>query len=562
MNKHTLDIKTEKLHIYIRVSSDTQLEDGFGLQNQKEYGMKVSEKLGMEPIIHNEGSKSSSSENIEERPILNELMFLINEQSVKNLWVFNNDRLSRNENVWNTIRITLRKNGCRLFVGEGTEYNLVNHMDDFIFGVMSEVTKYDNRVRTDRLRRGKLSKVKKGGWRGGPTPFGYENKDGFLVPNSKEKRWVRKIYESYSKGSSIYEIQKLLMKNGVVSRRGNHIWNDQSVKRILLNTHYEGYHYYRDKNLDETVKCECPKILPSSLIRIVRKRIESLKKTSNHVKTITLLKEFLKCSHCGSKFGQRINSVQYYNHYYCRGNTEKLRTNGLKEEKYCSKKNGRVRSIIINETDNLVWSTVIDVISNSNLFKETFKREVMSANTSYGKSKFERKVLVRNSKKIDEKIGMINDSINSIIVNGVVDKNSDELKPLIKKFEEEKLKLESEKEEILEILSNNKKNTEWYNWINDFGYKIDNLKKEDLNTEDKIKFLNCVLDKVKVTTKDNKTHILEIIFKSPFVNDRLEWNQRGVLKKGYKIIKGEKDIRIEMESFNRRQKKTPTEQRV
>ena len=41
MNKHTLEIKTEKLHIYIRVSSDTQLEDGFGLQNQKEYGMKV-----------------------------------------------------------------------------------------------------------------------------------------------------------------------------------------------------------------------------------------------------------------------------------------------------------------------------------------------------------------------------------------------------------------------------------------------------------------------------------------------------------------------------------------
>ena len=159
--------------------------------------MKVSERLGMEPIIHNEGSKSSSSENIEERPILNELMFLINEEKVKNLWVFNNDRLSRNENVWNTIRITLRRNGCRLFVGEGTEYNLVNHMDDFIFGVMSEVTKYDNRVRTDRLRRGKLSKVKKGGWRGGPTPFGFKNKNGYLIPHSYEKKWVRKMYEEY-----------------------------------------------------------------------------------------------------------------------------------------------------------------------------------------------------------------------------------------------------------------------------------------------------------------------------------------------------------------------------
>ena len=45
MNKHTFDIKTEKLHIYIRVSSDVQKTDGFGLDNQKELGLKVSHRL-------------------------------------------------------------------------------------------------------------------------------------------------------------------------------------------------------------------------------------------------------------------------------------------------------------------------------------------------------------------------------------------------------------------------------------------------------------------------------------------------------------------------------------
>ena len=145
----------ENLHIYLRVSTDTQQTDGFGLENQKEVGLRVCEKLGMNPIIHNEGSKSSSSENIEDRPILNDLMFKINDGEVKNIWVFNNDRLSRNENVWNTIRITLRKNNVTLYVGEGTKYSLENFMDDFIFGVMSEVSKYDNRLRTERLRWGK-----------------------------------------------------------------------------------------------------------------------------------------------------------------------------------------------------------------------------------------------------------------------------------------------------------------------------------------------------------------------------------------------------------------------
>jgi hypothetical protein len=33
---------TTKLHIYLRVSSAVQMEDGFGIENQKELGLKVS----------------------------------------------------------------------------------------------------------------------------------------------------------------------------------------------------------------------------------------------------------------------------------------------------------------------------------------------------------------------------------------------------------------------------------------------------------------------------------------------------------------------------------------
>ena len=75
----------ENLDVYLRVSSDSQIEDGFGIQNQKDLGIKVSKKLDMNPIIHNEGSKSSNSDMIEERPILNELMFKINNGEQKSL---------------------------------------------------------------------------------------------------------------------------------------------------------------------------------------------------------------------------------------------------------------------------------------------------------------------------------------------------------------------------------------------------------------------------------------------------------------------------------------------
>ena len=162
------------------------------------------------------------------------------------------------------------------------------------------------------------------------------------------------------------------MKNGVLSSRGNILWSDQSVRKILENTHFEGYYYYTDKKLDETVRVDCPKTLPSSLVKKVKDRLVKLQKTSNYTKTVTLLRDYLVCGHCGSKFGQKINKSQYYNHYYCRGNSERLRTkiDGL----VCTSPIGRVRSLNIEVIDPIVWNHIIEVVSQSSTFKEGFKK--------------------------------------------------------------------------------------------------------------------------------------------------------------------------------------------
>jgi site-specific DNA recombinase len=535
----------DNLDVYLRVSSDSQIEDGFGIQNQKELGIKVSQKLGMKYIEHNEGSKSSNTDFIEERPILNELMFKINNGEVKNLWVFNNDRLSRNENVWNTIRLTLRKNGCHLYVGEGTKYNLESSMDDFIFGIMSEVSKYDNRIRTDRLRRGKLSKIKSGGWRGGPTPFGYKNEKGILKIETYERKWVRKIYEEYSKGKSIYGIRKLLMKNGVMSRRGNVVWSDQSIRKILENTHYEGFYFYKDKKLNEEVRCECQRIIPSSLIKEVRSKLQNSTHKSNYVKHITLLRDFLVCGHCGSKYGQRISDNQNKNHYFCRGNSERHRVIGF-EDKVCKTDkttNGRVRSLHIEDTDDLVWNNVVNVIEKSFLFKEVFKKETMKEVKSFGQIGFDIKGYERRIKQNLKKVDLINDSIKSNKVDQILDgEGKNQFKELIKKFEEKKTEILGENEELNEMVHSKKRSKKWVNWIDKFENKIDDLKSSNWSNEEKRTFLEGVLDKIEVTTKDKHTHILNMVFQSPYVNDILEWNVKGKPKKGYKVIEGDKNL--------------------
>ena len=86
-----------QLHIYLRVSTESQVSDGFGIENQRELGLSVSERLGMEPVIYNEGSSTSNLETIDHRPQLTNLLLRIEEGTVKNVWVYQMDRLSRKD---------------------------------------------------------------------------------------------------------------------------------------------------------------------------------------------------------------------------------------------------------------------------------------------------------------------------------------------------------------------------------------------------------------------------------------------------------------------------------
>ena len=123
----------EKLYIYSRVSTEVQSTD-----NQIDLGVKVSENLGLKPITFDEGHSSSNLDTIDQTPKLKELISMVVNGEVSNLWVHSMDRLSRNNSVSNYIRKTLKENNVRLYVGNSNEYDMGNHNDKL---VMEEIMK-------------------------------------------------------------------------------------------------------------------------------------------------------------------------------------------------------------------------------------------------------------------------------------------------------------------------------------------------------------------------------------------------------------------------------------
>ena len=76
---------TETLHIYTRVSSITQEEDGTSLETQKELGITCAKKNGFNYKIWNEGAQSSAKDDLTNRPVLTQLLDEITNQNIQHL---------------------------------------------------------------------------------------------------------------------------------------------------------------------------------------------------------------------------------------------------------------------------------------------------------------------------------------------------------------------------------------------------------------------------------------------------------------------------------------------
>jgi DNA invertase Pin-like site-specific DNA recombinase len=548
---------SETLHIYTRVSTISQEEHGTSLETQKELGIKRANSLGFSNRVWNEGGQSSSKDDLDNRPILVELLSLIDEGSVRHLYVFNTDRLSRNQKTWGMIRYKLNQNKILLYTGSDPDpIDLQNPMDDLLVGLLSEISQYDNKLRKERFRLGKLKRVKLGGWFGGPPPYGYKLEDGLLLPEPNEVKWVNFIFQNYRNGKTLDEIRDLLLDKGVLTRRNKPVWSHGSINKLLQNTHYVGYFQMTDSKSGETVKVNCEPIVSPTLVKecnnLRKKRsyspLSGTRAKDPNQKNFYLLKSLLVCGSCGSRFHGKIIPSQYRSIYYCpskEGNYKKTHTS-----KFLDCKSSRP-SIKIGLTDELIWNTVVDVVSNSHLFKEDIKNELLGS-SYYRKTIFDEKKSEKRLKLIEKDIENVNNKIIALETEQLLqEKTKSDIKKILKSLEEYKLNKQSEREELIGTLDGFKKQSKWVYWVKEFSSKIENLRSEQFTPQMKLDFLSGIVDKITVNTVNKNTHELVIHFYFDYVKDGLKWKDLTNKSLGYNLTKGSKDMSVQLVSLKK-----------
>jgi DNA invertase Pin-like site-specific DNA recombinase len=550
------------LHIYTRVSTMAQADHGTSLQSQLELGIKKAKELDFEYQHWDEGGKSSHHEDIADRPVLFDLFRQIQAGLVKHIWIYDQSRLSRNDQVASLFRYECNKQGVVLYTKDG-QFDLASPQDNFLKQLLDAVAELENATRTERTRLGKLHRVRSGSWHGGPPPFGYKLESKKLVLNEDEAKWVKQIFKRSLAGATSPEIKVFLDSNGVKARRGG-MWTLGSIQALLRNRHYTGQYVYTDSKSETEIPVQCHQIVDMVTwegVQIAHKSEGNRHQQKNRTtKNFYLLRDIMFCGHCARPISGRVVANKYEALYYCpnkeRTWTEKGRTDTPWERGTGC---GFDRSMNIHRADELVWKCVTELHQNSSLLKEEVKKRVMAAQglglVSDASSRTKAEARAR---RLQNELQSVNDILGSLEASRLLKRIDASHSTTVDRVNDEKDRIEAALNDVRLQLRGENERQKWVNWLDEFGAEME--KTREFTDEERQKYIAGLVERIDVTCTPNKSeHTLTLHFKLPIVGDSVKWKKQGK-NRGYELIDGERTatVTVKKKSDNSGASATPT----
>lgn len=232
----TLDVVTDRVVAYLRVSTDRQADEGLGLEVQeaaiREWARKHRARVAF--VVRDEGK--SGAADVIDRPGLAESLGHVQAGRAKAVVVARLDRLARDLVLQEWIRADLIRAGGELRSASSIEdLYLRDDPEDptgtLVRQILGAVAQYERAMIRLRMEAGKARKKQAGGYAGGQPPYGYRAADRDLIPAIDEQREIKRIKRWRRDGDSLRQIATKLNDEGVPSRRGR--WHPQTVARVL-----------------------------------------------------------------------------------------------------------------------------------------------------------------------------------------------------------------------------------------------------------------------------------------------------------------------------------------
>ena len=225
-----------KLIAYLRVSTDKQAEEGYGLDVQEADVRRWAKDNGHKIIAVLSDEGVSGSNGLDTREALPDALAALKVGRADGLLIPKLDRLSRDMVLQEQLLRDVWKMGREVFSALGSEQNLRNDPDDpgrkMLRVILGAVNEHEREMIVIRMRKGRAAKAAKGGYAYGSPAFGKRTEDGELVTDERETAVTARMAELRAAGQSYRSIAATLNAEGLKPKRGGQ-WHSQTVSRVL-----------------------------------------------------------------------------------------------------------------------------------------------------------------------------------------------------------------------------------------------------------------------------------------------------------------------------------------
>ena len=315
--------------LYIRVSTEDQVREGFSLPEQEKRLRAMCEYKGYEIYkLYKDAGISAKTGNY--RPAYEELLQDIRDKKCNTIVVLKLDRLTRSVYDMEEIMKFLDENNAYLDCAN-EEINTTNSSGKMVARLLTTVSQNEIERTSERTKVGLAGAIKEGHIPA-RAPLGYKHIDKKLVPDPLTKDIVIRIYNLYFEGKSYYNIATIFNEEKVLDKTN---WCDTGILRIIANEVYKGdYVHGKRTNHPTYYKDVVEPIVSKELWESCQ--VQKKKNQKNYMRTQTyIFLQKLKCPKCGRILAggasHKIKSDKWYFYYRCENCKNNIHENKIEE---------------------------------------------------------------------------------------------------------------------------------------------------------------------------------------------------------------------------------------
>lgn len=309
-----------KVALYVRVSTTSQLEEGYSIEEQK---AKLESYCDIKDWhvykVYTDGGFSGSTT---ERPALEQLIKDAQSKLFDTVLVYKLDRLSRSQkDTLYLIEDIFLKNNIE-FVSLLENFDTSTPFGRAVIGLLSVFAQLEREQIKERMQLGKLGRAKAGKsmmW--AKTSYGYDyNKEtGTMTVNEYEALAVKEIYASYLAGMSITKLRDKINEEYPKQPA----WSYRTIRGILANPVYCGLNQYKGQTFQGTHKAIISLDDFEQTQRELAKRQQTAKELSNPrpFQAKYMLSGLAQCGYCHAPLkvilGQKRKDGTRFKRYEC-----------------------------------------------------------------------------------------------------------------------------------------------------------------------------------------------------------------------------------------------------